>query len=140
MSTVLVQIMLVVTMFSEDAFNFALDLTSALTLIPFLLAAAYALKLAVTRETYTDRPEGLGRELVVGALATLYTGFLLFAAGPKFILVSMIIYAPASVLFVMARREQGRRLFSPTELVILAISVAGAVVGVVALAAGWITI
>jgi arginine:ornithine antiporter/lysine permease len=100
MSTALVQIMLVVTMFSEDAFNFALDLTSALTLIPFLL----------------------------------------FAAGPKFILVSMIIYAPASVLFVMARREQGKRLFAPAELVILAISVAGAVVGVVALAAGWITI
>jgi arginine:ornithine antiporter/lysine permease len=43
-------------------------------------------------------------------------------------------------LFVMARREQGKRLFSPAELVILLISVAGAVVGVVALAAGWITI
>ena len=42
MSTLLVQVMLVVTMFSEDAFNFALDLTSALTLIPFLLAAGYA--------------------------------------------------------------------------------------------------
>jgi arginine:ornithine antiporter/lysine permease len=40
----------------------------------------------------------------------------------------------------MARREQGRRLFSPAELVILAVSGAGAVVGVVALAAGWINI
>lgn len=47
LSTILVQIMLVVTLFSEDAFNFALDLTSALTLIPFLFAAAYALKLAL---------------------------------------------------------------------------------------------
>ena len=36
----------------------------------------------------------------------------------------------------MARREQGRRLFSPGELVILVVSVAGAVAGVVALAAG----
>ena len=33
----------------------------------------------------------------------------------------------------MARREQGRRLFSPPELVILAVSVVGAVAGVVAL-------
>ena len=40
----------------------------------------------------------------------------------------------------MARREQGRRLFSPAELVLLAVSVVGAVVGVVALAAGWITV
>jgi arginine:ornithine antiporter / lysine permease len=140
LSTVLVQVVLVVTLFSEDAFNFALDLTSALTLIPFLLAAAYALKLVLTRETYTEKPEGWSRELVVGALATVYTAFLLFAAGPKFILVSFIIYAPASILFVMARREQGRRLFSPAELVILVVSIVGAIVGVVALAAGWISI
>lgn len=140
MTTVLIQVMLVVTAFSEDAFNFALDLTSALTLIPFLLAAAYALKLTVTRETYDVEPEGHRREMVVGALATAYTMFLLFAAGPKFVLVSFIIYAPASVLFVMARREQGRTLFSPRELLILAVSVAGAVLGVAALAAGWISI
>jgi arginine:ornithine antiporter / lysine permease len=140
LSTILVQVMLVVTLFSEDAFNFALDLTSALTLIPFLLAAAYALKLALTRETYTEQPEGRSRELVVGALATIYTAFLLFAAGPKFILVSFIIYAPATILFVMARREQGRQLFSPAELAILAVSVVGAIAGVVALATGWISI
>jgi arginine:ornithine antiporter / lysine permease len=140
MSTILIQIMLVVTVFSEDAFNFSLDLTSALTLIPFLLAAGYALKLALTRETYVENPQGYGRELVVGALATFYTAFLLFAAGPKFILLSFVIYAPATILFVMSRREQGRQLFSPAELVILAVSVVGAMVGIIALATGWITI
>jgi arginine:ornithine antiporter/lysine permease len=140
MSTILVQVVLVVTYFSEDAFNFALDLTSALSLIPFLLAAAYALKLAVRRETYVERPQGWGRELVVGALAVVYTIFLLVAAGPKFVLVSFIIYAPASFLFVKARREQGRQLFSRPELVILAVSVVGAVAGITALATGWISI
>jgi arginine:ornithine antiporter/lysine permease len=140
LSTILIQVMLVVTLFSEDAFNFALDLTSALSLIPFLLAALYAAKLAITRETYTERPQGWWRELTVGLLAVLYTGFLLFAAGPKFILVSFVVYAPATILFVKARREQGRRLFSGAEAVILAISVIGAVTGVTALATGWISI
>jgi len=140
MTTILVQVVLGVTMFSEDAFNFALDLTSALTLIPFLLAAGYALKLVLTRETYEEQPHGYARELVVAVLATIYTAFLLFAAGPRFLLLSFIIYAPASILFVMARREQGRRLFSAPELVILAIWIAGAVAGVVALVAGWIVI
>jgi arginine:ornithine antiporter / lysine permease len=140
MTTVLVQVMLVVTLFSADAFNFALDLTSALTLIPFLLAAGYALKLVATKETYDVEPHGYGREAVISVVATLYMAFLLYAAGPKFILVSFIIYAPATVLFVMARREQGRKLFSPKELVILVVSIAGAVAGVVALAAGWITV
>ncbi|MEU9858294.1 hypothetical protein, partial [Streptomyces sp. NPDC047974] len=30
----------------------------------------------------------------VAAVATLYTAFLLYAAGPKFVLVSLILYAP----------------------------------------------
>jgi arginine:ornithine antiporter / lysine permease len=64
----------------------------------------------------------------------------LFAAGPKFILVSFIIYAPASILFVMTRREQGPRLLSPAKLAILAVSIVGAIVGVVALATGRISI
>jgi arginine:ornithine antiporter/lysine permease len=140
MTTLLTQLVLVITYFSEDAFNFALDLTSALTLIPFLLAAGYALKLAVTREGYGSADPGLRRDLTVAALATIYTAFLIFAAGIKFVLVSFIIYAPASVLFVMARREQGRAPFSPGELIILAISIAGALAGIVALAAGWIGI
>jgi arginine:ornithine antiporter/lysine permease len=80
---------------------------------------------------------------VVGALAVIYTAFLLFAAGPKFILVSFIIDAPASILFVMTHREQASRAGGcshPAELVILAVSIVGAIVGVVALATGWISI
>jgi arginine:ornithine antiporter/lysine permease len=139
MTTLLSQVMLVVTAFSEDAFNFALDLTSALTLIPFLLVALYAVRLVATRDgTAAGTPRT--SDWVVGLLAVVYTAFLLYSAGVKFILVSLIIYAPATVLFVMARREQHRRLFSPGEVVILAVSIAGALVGIVALAAGWISI
>lgn len=138
LSTCLSQVVLVITLFSGDAFNFTLDLTSALSLIPYLLAAAYALKIALHRAPGATRREGTTRELVVAALATLYTAFLLYAAGLKFVLVAFIVYAPATVLFVMARREQCRSLFTPRELVILAVSVAGAVTGVAAIATGWI--
>ncbi|MBV9950801.1 MAG: amino acid permease [Acidimicrobiia bacterium] len=139
MSTAFIQIMLFVTLASEDAFNFMLNMTSALSLIPFVLAAAYALRLVLTRDGY-DAAEPRGREIVIGALATLYTIFLLFAAGPKYMLVALVIYAPGTILFVMARREKGRRLFDGPELVILAVSVIGAVIGVVSLATGAITI
>ncbi|MER6118653.1 basic amino acid/polyamine antiporter [Streptomyces sp. NPDC001743] len=138
LTTCLSQVVLVVTLFSEDAFNFALDLTSALSLIPFLLAAAFAAKIA----RRPGLPDVVGRstrgELVVALVATVYTVFLLFAAGLKFVLVSFILYAPATVLFVMSRREQGRRVFSPGEAVICAVTVAGAAAGLAALAIGWI--
>ncbi|MFD4945474.1 basic amino acid/polyamine antiporter [Streptomyces sp. NPDC058239] len=138
MTTLLSQVVLVVTMFSDDAFNFALDLTSALSLIPFLLAAAFAVKIAFRPGREGTVGDSTRRELVTAAIATFYTAFLLYAAGLKFVLISFILYAPATLLFIKARREQNRRLFSPAEAVICAVSVVGAIVGVTALAAGWI--
>lgn len=139
MTTSLSQVVLVITLFSDDAFNFALDLTSSLSLIPFLLAAAFAVKI-MTRPDALTAGTGRRRDLVISVLATLYTAFLLYAAGLTFVLVSFIIYAPATLLFVMARREQNRKVFSPKELVICVLSVIGGVVGVIALAAGWISL
>ena len=101
---------------------------------------AYALKLGASGGTYDVRPQERTKQLFVAGLATFYTVFLLYAAGPKYMLVSLVLYAPGTILFVMTRRELGRKLFSPGEVVILTVSVVGAVVGVIALAAGWITI
>ena len=140
LTALFVQAVLVILYFAHNALDLALDLTSALTLIPFFLAALYALKLVLTRESYVDQPRGWGRDLVVTILATVYTAFLLFAAGLTFVLLSFIVYAPATILFVMVRREQGRKLFSGRELVILAVSILGAIAGIVALSVGWITL
>ena len=139
LSSLLVQGLIVVVLFAEDALNFLLDLTTSLGLIPYFLAAAYALKLAITGESF-DNGEGRGRALLVGVLATVYTLFLVFAAGPKFLLFSCIIYAPGTVLYVMARRENNVRVFTPVELGLCAVLLAGAVAGVVGLANGSITI
>ena len=133
MSTALSQAVLLLTLASEHAFDFALELTGALVLVPYLLAAAYGVRLL-----RRDRsPRG---QLVVATLATLYTAWLLFAAGIDHLLVVFVVYAPATVLFVLTRREQGRRWFSPRERVVLAVSLLGAVAGLVALFTGLIAL
>jgi arginine:ornithine antiporter/lysine permease len=138
LTTLLIQVVLFVTLFSEDAFNFALDLTSALSLIPFLLAAAFAVKVALALDSPEATDRGTRAQLVIAVIATIYTGFLLYAAGLKFVLVSFIVYAPATILFIQTRRERGRRWFSPREGFICAISIIGAAIGVFALATGQI--
>lgn len=138
LSSLFVQVLLVILVFANDALNLALDLTSALTLIPFFLAALYALKLVLTRDGYGGDGRGLPRDRIVAILAVLYTAFLVYAAGLQFLLLSFIVYAPATILFAMTRREQGRKLFSPRELVIFIVSVIGAAIGLVALVTGWI--
>ena len=98
------------------------------------------MKLGARGETYDTAPHNRTKELFVAGLATFYTVFLVFAAGLDFLLLSFIIYTPGTILFVMSRREQNRRLFSPAELFILAIAVIGFIAGIIFLAAGAITI
>jgi len=140
LSTSLVQIFLIVTMFSQDAFLFALKLCSALSLVPYLLVAAYALKLVRSGETYDVDPQDKSKDLIIAAIATLYTIFMIYAGGLKFLLLSFVIYGPGTVLFFRARRERNQPVFVGAETPLFVISIIGAIVGVVGLATGLITI
>lgn len=140
MTSALITAVLFITLFSDDAFTFTLELTSALSLIPYLLAAGYALRLTLSGETYDAEPGGRGKDLAVAALATFYTAFLIVAAGLKFLLLSCIVYAPGTILFVLTRRERGLRLFSGPELLLFAVVTAGALLGIAGLVTGRITI
>ncbi|MGV1008053.1 MAG: basic amino acid/polyamine antiporter [Dermatophilaceae bacterium] len=140
-SSLAVQALLAATLFLTDALNFMLDLCTSLALVPYFLAAAYALKLGLMGETY----EGLSastrrKEAIVAGVATAYTLFLFDAAGLKFLLLSTVVRAPATLLYVKARSEQGRRIFSPTEIGLFVLILVGAVIGVVGLWTGRITI
>ncbi|MEB2344637.1 MAG: basic amino acid/polyamine antiporter [Deltaproteobacteria bacterium] len=140
LSSALVQVVLLATLFSDDAFTFALSLCSHLSLIPYFLSAAFLWKLVQTRESYERDTGGLGKDRIVGILATGYTLFLLFAAGMKFMLLGLLIYAPGTVLYVITRREQNARLFTTAEWLLFAVTVVGAVVGLHGLVTGYITI
>jgi arginine:ornithine antiporter / lysine permease len=68
--SILIQAAPLVTLFSSDAFTFMINLCGSLSLIPYLLAAAYALKLGARGETYGTAPHNRSMELFVAALAT----------------------------------------------------------------------
>jgi arginine:ornithine antiporter/lysine permease len=105
-----------------------------------MLAAAYALKLGTNGETYETNSAGRRREALIAGVATFYTVFLTYAAGLKFLLLSFIIYAPGTILFLKARRERDKRVFTPPELILCVIAIIGAIVGVIGLVSGWISI
>jgi arginine:ornithine antiporter/lysine permease len=138
MAAGLISLLLVALLFAADALDFMLDLTAALSLIPYLLAAAYALKLTITRETYGAKSHV--SDMVIAAVATVYTLFLIYAAGADKLLLSCILYAPAAALYFKARRERVLRVFTPFEAVLFGVIVLGAVAGVVSLATGAIEI
>lgn len=139
MAAGLVQFLLILLIFSDNALDFMLDLTAALALIPYSLAAGYALKLTITRETYSDG-KSLVPDMVIAAVATFYTLFLVYAAGWDHLLLSCILYAPGAVLYWMARRQRGLQVFKPAEAVLFGIIVLGAIGGLSGLITGAIQI
>ena len=140
-TNIVVQIIVITTYWSRDAFALMLNLTSAMNLIPFLLVAAYGLGLARRGETYEVRPNDRRRDLIIAAIATVYTAFLLWAGGLKFILLGAVLYAPGTALYFWARREQGKPVFTGiSDWVIFIAAVIGAVVGLYALVTGYIAI
>ena len=140
LTNIVVQLFVISTYWSTDAFTLMLNLTSVMALIPFFLVAAYALKLVRRGETYEMRREERTRDWIFAAIAAIYTLFLIYAAGMKFLLLSAILYGPGTVLYLWARREQKKTLFTPVEWIIFIAALIGCAVCIHGLATGYLTI
>lgn len=139
LTNIIVQLFVISTYWSTDAFALMLSLTSAMSLIPYFLVAGYGFMLARRGETYDDG-KTRRRDLMVAAIAAIYTAFMVYAGGLKFVLLSALLYAPGSVLYYWARREQRRRLFTRFELLVFVAAWAGCIAAIVGLVRGWIAI
>ena len=126
LTNIVVQVFLILTLFTQYAFRLALELTSSMILIPYFLVAAYGLKLAYRGETYDRDPSDRRANLVQAGIATIYTAGLIYAAGAQHLLLTTVIYGPGTILYILARREQGARVFTLAELVLFSLAVLGA--------------
>jgi len=139
LTNIIVQLFVISTYWSYDAFALMLSLTSAMSLIPYFLVAAFGFMLAKRGETY-ENGVGRNRDLILASIAAIYTAFMIFAGGLKFVLLSALLYAPGTALYYWARREQGRRLFTGWELAVFIVAFIGCVAAIVGLVRGWIAI
>jgi arginine:ornithine antiporter / lysine permease len=140
LTNIVVQLFVISTLFSQDAFALMLELTSAMSLIPYLLVTGYGFLIAKRGETYEFRPEDRRRDLVIAAIASLYTIFMLFAGGTKLLALAAALYAPGTALYFWARREQNKPAFTLAESLLFGATVVGALIGIAGLATGRITI
>ncbi|VTR60848.1 Arginine/ornithine antiporter [Serratia fonticola] len=140
LTNITIQVFLILTLFSDYAFQLALELTSSLTLIPYLLVGAYGLKLALTGETYETDKRDHKKDLIFALIATFYALLMLYAGGMKYLLLSAIIYGPGTLLYIMAKREQHAKVFTPAEMGLFVIVMVAAIAAIYSIATGVITI
>lgn len=130
----MVQLFLLVTLVSKASYLALISLSTAMILLPYLFSAVYGLVLALRREGEAGTLRGI--DLPITALATVYCVWLLYAAGPKYLLLSALLYAPGALVFMLARREQGGPLFRSFEWALFAALVALALLSGYWLSAG----
>lgn len=139
LTNIVVSLFVISTFWSRDAFNFMLDMTSVTALLPYLLVAGYGVLVARRGEGYEpSRPDSRGRDQLFAWLAVVYTLFMFVAAGLKYVLLVAVLFVPGTVLYVWARREQRAQLFTPVELVVFLVTLAGGLIGTYALLTGLI--
>jgi arginine:ornithine antiporter / lysine permease len=123
----LVQVFLIVTYFSESTYTALFYIAGVTILVPYVFSGAYALKLAFSGETYTAG-QSRTRDMIIGLIATVYGVWLVYAAGPAYLLMAALLYAPGMFFYWMVKRERGEAPFKAVEGVIAVALLIAAVV------------
>ena len=117
-STLLAQVMLIVSHFYEDAYLSLVKLATTCVLIPYLFSSYFALYIVVFSK---DKKKFKYVDLIASCIATLYAIWLIYAAGLKYLLLSSILYALGLVFFYWGAKERRERVFSNLKEKIVAI-------------------
>lgn len=140
LTNAMVQLFLIITLFSASTYLSLIYLATSMILVPYLWSAAYALLLAVRGESYENAAAERNKDLFIGAVAVVYAVWLLYAGGLKYLLLSALLYAPGVILFAKAKREVDKPVFTNVEKLIFAAVVVGALVAAYGLYAGFLTL
>ena len=113
----------------------AITIATTLVLIPYFLSSLYAVKTTI----HYRKEEKTARNLIIALLGTLYSVYVIYAVGIKYLFLSVLFYGIGSLLFIKAkkeRREQPKRW----EWIVIILLLSGAILIILRILTGKITI
>jgi arginine:ornithine antiporter / lysine permease len=118
LTSAMVQLFLIVTLFSKASYLALISLSTAMILLPYLLSAAYGLLLAWRGDSSTSAKNSA--DIPIAAVATVYCAWLLYAAGLKYLLLSALLYAGGVMLYALAKKQRSEAVFTSKEALLFA--------------------
>ena len=142
LSSIVMQMTLFVVLFAHNAWIWLISITGVMILPSYLASTAYLVLYARRPEFKVTGSETRGMSVWTGILAGIYALWLIYAAGPQFLLMSTIIFALGLPVYWYARRERspGKPAFTRVELVAAGTLVVVGVIAVVLFAKGIVLI
>lgn len=106
----------------NETYLAAITIATTLALIPYLLSSLYAVKIAMI-----NRKRESFHHLIIALLGTIYSLYVIFAVGIKYLILSLLFYAIGSLLFIKAKREQKKQP-KPWEWAIIVLLLIGSLI------------
>nr|WP_234949145.1 amino acid permease [Corynebacterium sp. CNCTC7651] len=137
-STVVIQFFVIVFFASATSYNAMVQLATIMYLLPYIFSALYLVILCLRAEPDEVRPTPSvnSKHLLVGALAFIYSLWLIYAADPVYVLFGALAVVPGMIPYIWTKRSRGERLFNTFEWVVVALVFTGAAFALFGLADG----
>ena len=121
-TNILVQIFLLTIPGTEgSAYNIGISIATSAILIPYALTAFYQLKISL-QEKRTVKHRAFNT--FVGVMASAYAIWLIYAAGIEYLLITVFLYAPGILVYVLMQIKNRKKIFTLYELLLAVIVVA----------------
>lgn len=141
-TSVAMQLFLLLVYFSTDAWNTMLSITSVMVLPAYFASCAYLWKLCEDGEYPNTLIYKRSGALITSVLGAVYALWLIYAAGLQYLMLAAIIIALGIPVYIWARKEHfpKQRVFSRRECVFAAFLIIIALAAVYAMARGLVAI
>lgn len=105
-TSVLMQLAMLLVYFSNNAWNFMLDITGVMVLPAYFASTLYLWKISKDRDRFASQRISPGLGYISGIIGSLYAVWLIYAAGLNFLLLEFIFLAIGIPVFIWARKQQ----------------------------------
>ncbi|MEG0829330.1 MAG: basic amino acid/polyamine antiporter [Anaerovoracaceae bacterium] len=109
----LVQIFLIVVYFNASTYQVFYTISTTMMIIPYLLSSMYYWKLVSTEKHYLEKKNinPLGA-YIVAIMATIYGIWLIYSGGMVGLMISALLYAPGTIIYIWGKREKNQPAFA----------------------------
>jgi len=131
-SSIVMQITMVVVLFAHDAWIFLISMAGVTVLPPYLFSTLYLVIYARDPKFKVHGSETRGLSFLTGILASIYAAWLLYAAGWQYLFMSTILFALGLPVYWYAKRERepSKPAFTTGESVAAVILVLAAIAAI----------
>lgn len=153
-STAVIQVFIIVFFLNETSYNAMVQLATIMYLLPYIFTSLYLLLLGIRGKGLSHPHAGVKfdlsgpeiskrenrRHIVIGAIAFVYSLWLIYAADLVYVLLGALAVIPGLIPYVGTRLYKKERVFNAFEWCVVAVVFIGAITAIWGLSTGSLTL